>query len=415
MHFGGWGARTGTVLPLHQSGCSVPGSSRRLTRFRGAGITLAGWLILTLVLDKLLQTLASQQEGGRLRCYEACAEESLSLTSASLSPSLNTVQSGIMSDVIIRILQAEIPPVKVLELTGDQLGGSDLASWRWNGLSLLHLAVDVKRGKLVKMLIEKGCDVNALDSSRWTPLTHACREGRLDIIKALVEQGAGVALAGAALVPVDSFTSLDVATQYGHMEILSYFHALAEKGGWLEWWYSGLRIVHVRAIENDHLHILKGIHAARSMKVTDPGFARSAIMSAIRLNRRAIAHYLLMDLQWDPRGLVEPHPELHVKEPAPYLCTLLHGAAMWCGDMDVMLALIWRGVDVNGPDSRGLVPLDYYVSDFRDEAALAFLMHCGAKWTSTRVYAEDLEALRREAGNVRVSGPNGVLHYLAFP
>lgn len=81
-----------------------------------------------------------------------------------------------MSDVIIRILQAEIPPVKVLELTGDQLGGSDLASWRWNGLSLLHLAVDVKRGKLVKMLIEKGCDVNALDSSRWTPLTHACRE-----------------------------------------------------------------------------------------------------------------------------------------------------------------------------------------------------------------------------------------------
>jgi hypothetical protein len=173
----------------------------------------------------------------------------------------------------------------------------------------------------------------------------------------------------------------------------------------------------VRAIENDHLHILKGIHAARPMQLTDSAFARNTIMSAIRLNRSAIARYLLMDLQWDARGVVEPHPELHVKEPAPYLCTLLHGAVLWCGDMDVLLALIWRGVDVNGRDSRGLVPLDYYVSDFRDEAALAFLMHCGAEWTSHRVsqaHAEELEALRREAGNVRVSCPTFV-HNSFYP
>lgn len=304
-----------------------------------------------------------------------------------------------MSDNVLHLLQAEIPPAKVLELVGAQLEKSvNLPTWRCNGLSLLHLAVDVGRGKLVKMLMERGCDVNALDSSHWTPLTHACREGRLDIIKALVKQGAHL-----FFVEPDDHTSLEVAAQYGHLGITFYILDHALEQGTMDWWSAGLRIVHLRAIENDHLHIIKGLYDKRGVRMQNPDFRRSALMTAVRLQRTAIARYLLMDLEWDPKGLADPYPQGSKDGKEPYLTGLLYAAAVWSRDLEIVVLLIWKGVDVNAQDSRGLTPLEYYLDMYPNKAGLALLRHCGAalqKVSWARV--EELEALRREAEGVQV-------------
>ncbi len=50
------------------------------------------------------------------------------------------------------------------------------------------------RTEEVKVLLEKGADINATDSLRWTPLMTAAFNGKIDTVKFLLERGADVNL-----------------------------------------------------------------------------------------------------------------------------------------------------------------------------------------------------------------------------
>ncbi|MEW6242774.1 MAG: ankyrin repeat domain-containing protein [Bacillota bacterium] len=42
----------------------------------------------------------------------------------------------------------------------------------------------------VKLLLEVGADINAVDIDGWTPLMFAVRDGTLDIVRLLIQSGA---------------------------------------------------------------------------------------------------------------------------------------------------------------------------------------------------------------------------------
>ena len=56
--------------------------------------------------------------------------------------------------------------------------------------TILHVACDVGNLKFVKLLVEKGADINATTAKYMTPLHYACRSGSLEIVSYLISNGA---------------------------------------------------------------------------------------------------------------------------------------------------------------------------------------------------------------------------------
>jgi ankyrin repeat protein len=54
----------------------------------------------------------------------------------------------------------------------------------------LHAAVYMDRQPVVALLIARGADVNATDDAGWTPLHMAVANGRLELVRGLLEAGA---------------------------------------------------------------------------------------------------------------------------------------------------------------------------------------------------------------------------------
>jgi hypothetical protein len=138
------------------------------------------------------------------------------------------------------ILKLEHPPAKVLELLNVQIKGFDAVQWREEetGTTVLHLAIEGGRIKLMKLLLERGCDVNVTDLDGCTPLWVACESGRMDMVKVIVEHGADihkVILQGITSIVeegrrvpctlVQGITALTCAVHRGHMEIVTYLLA----------------------------------------------------------------------------------------------------------------------------------------------------------------------------------------------
>ena len=61
-----------------------------------------------------------------------------------------------------------------------------------SGRRLLHVACANGHMKLVKWLLDSGCDIDRIDYFDTTPLTVASREGYTDIVKLLVDYGADI-------------------------------------------------------------------------------------------------------------------------------------------------------------------------------------------------------------------------------
>jgi ankyrin repeat protein len=53
----------------------------------------------------------------------------------------------------------------------------------------LHVATANKRLRIIRWLVENGANCNTVDNNGWTPLFHAANDGRLDILRILVEEG----------------------------------------------------------------------------------------------------------------------------------------------------------------------------------------------------------------------------------
>lgn len=55
----------------------------------------------------------------------------------------------------------------------------------------LHAAVYQRRDDVVRLLLDRGADVNATDHAGWTPLHMAVANGQLELARTLLDAGAG--------------------------------------------------------------------------------------------------------------------------------------------------------------------------------------------------------------------------------
>lgn len=76
--------------------------------------------------------------------------------------------------------------------------------------TLLHIAAYNGQLKIVKYLIEKGADVNAVEKDKWTALHLATKNGHLKMVKHLIEKGIEINSTNG-----NGSTALHMAAQYG--------------------------------------------------------------------------------------------------------------------------------------------------------------------------------------------------------
>ena len=81
--------------------------------------------------------------------------------------------------------------------------------------SPLHFACLVDNSSIVKILIDNGADVNAMDSNNATPLHWACCQGKYSTVKYLLKHGADT-----SLVDMNGNSVLMYAIEKGLVEIV---------------------------------------------------------------------------------------------------------------------------------------------------------------------------------------------------
>ena len=80
----------------------------------------------------------------------------------------------------------------------------------------LHLACEKGHAAVVRLLVEKGADVDKARNDGRTPFYMACQEGHLDVVQLLLEKGADMDKAKDS-----GATPLYIARYQGHAEIIS--------------------------------------------------------------------------------------------------------------------------------------------------------------------------------------------------
>ena len=56
--------------------------------------------------------------------------------------------------------------------------------------TILHVACGIGKLKFVKLLVEKGADINSITTEYMTPLHFACKSGSLNVVSYLISKGA---------------------------------------------------------------------------------------------------------------------------------------------------------------------------------------------------------------------------------
>ena len=106
--------------------------------------------------------------------------------------------------------------MKILIENGANLKLLDTNIW-----SPIQQAISKDNLEILRLLIEKGVDVNLIDGE-WTPLTRAIDFDKIDMVKILIENGANLNLLGTNI-----WSSIQQAISKDNLEIL---RLLIEKG-----------------------------------------------------------------------------------------------------------------------------------------------------------------------------------------
>ena len=94
------------------------------------------------------------------------------------------------------------------------------------GFSLLHMAALFGHFDSAKMLLDNGCQVDAIDDSGSTPLLLACHNGYLKVAKLLLDRSANVHARNQ-----HNSSAILLAAEYGHIDIV---HLIISHGGDIE-------------------------------------------------------------------------------------------------------------------------------------------------------------------------------------
>ena len=90
----------------------------------------------------------------------------------------------------------------------------------------LFYAARYGKNEIVKLLLDRGADVNAKDSYGWTPLLYAAAHGKNEIVKLLLDRGADVNVKAN-----DGKTALSIAESSSYIKFESDIAKLLREAG----------------------------------------------------------------------------------------------------------------------------------------------------------------------------------------
>jgi len=307
---------------------------------------------------KLLQ--ASDMWGNSL-LYYAARKGNLELVQALLDEGLAPGATG-WGNMSVLSMGLAHPPVVALLLERGADAGSVFAI---DGVTLLHLAVQMEQPESAELLLKHGADPNAkadFDMIRSTgdnyhgitPLHVAMRVNRYDIARILFDHGADPNGAGARPDP------LSMAIEFSDLRMVQ---LLVDNGAEIDGkdGAEGWHHLHLAATMNKADVVRYLIEKGIPVDTRDPQ-GRTPLMMASDSNALAAARQLLDD------G-ADPKAQDHTG------ATPLHYALF---SVDMARLLLDRGADVNVRDQHGKTPLS--LATAREDKVLAdFLRSRGAK------------------------------------
>jgi ankyrin repeat protein len=180
------------------------------------------------------------------------------------------------------------------------------------GMKVLHLTVERGHVDIVKLLIQNGADVNAVDSEKCTSLHHVASTGHVTIAKLLIQSGADVnaLMNGDYFNSEQNFTALHIASKYGHVGVAK---VLIQNGADVN--AMGLyneTSIHIAA-ENRHVDVVKLLIQNGGDLNAVPKFNRSALYLACSFHKSVPltlellclgAHIDKKTLNYDKSGLI---------------------------------------------------------------------------------------------------------------
>ena len=214
--------------------------------------------------------------------------------------------------------------------------GADIEALTEFDKTLLHSAASGGNEKVVRLLLKKGADIHARDKNQWTPLHLAARSGNEQIVRLLLEKGADIHARDK-----NQWTPLHRAASSGNEQIV---RLLLEKGADIEARDGSQRTpLHWTAYQGHEklvqLLLEKGADIeARNIYQNTPlhGAASSGNEQMVRL-------------------LLEKGADIHARD--IYQNTPLHDAARWGREKTVRL-LLEKGADIHTRDKTGETALD---------------------------------------------------------
>ncbi|KAL1995168.1 hypothetical protein VTN49DRAFT_1355 [Thermomyces lanuginosus] len=152
--------------------------------------------------------------------------------------------------------------------------------------TLLHLAVELGRYKMVQKLLKKGADISSVDDAKHTPLHVAARFGQFKVAKLLCENGAPVS----AEIGATSVTALDYAVANNHaafVELLLGHGARSDRPDTLK----HAAITYCKSGDPTVLMML--VAANRQSKTLKTRAGLLALCGAIMHGHMCVAHFLV--------------------------------------------------------------------------------------------------------------------------
>jgi ankyrin repeat protein len=177
-------------------------------------------------------------------------------------------------------------PVYVKQLLND-LPQKDVLEVSRLGRTFLHTASDLGDVKMVRLLLGRGIDVNAVDSGKWTALHFAADAGSQRICKLLIDDGADVN----AKTEDCNWTPLHLSASKGHAKLVS---QLLEFGADVNALTSDKWTPLLLASNAGHYATCKYLIGANAdINCTDPTEMETALHKACRNGHEKIAKLLI--------------------------------------------------------------------------------------------------------------------------